>query len=322
MAEQGSGDARLTIVTPVLNDWECLQPLMDGLAAAGAEIGELRLLVVDDGSTTQLDPEAVRVPDAFTSVEIIHLGCNLGHQRAIAAGLVEVSRRADGDAVLVIDADGEDRPQDAMALWNQHLASPTAIVVGQRRSRSEAIRFRMFYALYKVLFRLLTGKVLDFGNFALVPASAATRLTRMTELWNHFPSTIMRSRVPIVKVPLDRQPRFHGSSRMNFTALVNHGLAAIAAFNDAVFVRLIVVASALAVMFGVLAVAAFGVQATSESDAAGGMSALLGFAFLGVVQVLAMLAVVTFLALAARATASMPPQDIAPRYITSIERLR
>lgn len=322
MAEQNSGGSRLAIVAPVLNDWDCLQPLMDGLEVVAGAVDDVRLFIVDDGSTEHLERDTLRIPAGFASVEVIHLGCNLGHQRAIAAGLVEIARRADTDAVLVIDADGEDRPEDAVVLWRQHRATPAAIIVAQRRSRSEAMRFRMFYSLYKLLFRLLTGKTLDFGNFALVPTSAATRLTRMTELWNHFPSTVMRSRVPLVKVALDRQPRFHGSSQMNFTALVNHGLAAIAAFNDAVFVRLIVIASTLAVMFGVLAVAAFGVQLTSDSNTAAGMSAPLGFAFLVVVQVLAMLAVVTFLALAARATASLPPQDIAPSYITSIERLK
>lgn len=36
----------------------------------------------------------------------------------------------------------------------------------------------------------------------------------------------MRSRVGIIRVPVDRKPRYAGESQMNFVSLVNHGLGA------------------------------------------------------------------------------------------------
>ena len=47
------------------------------------------------------------------AIEVVTLACNLGHQRAIAVGLVEVYCRKRFDAVLVMDSDGEDAPADA-----------------------------------------------------------------------------------------------------------------------------------------------------------------------------------------------------------------
>lgn len=311
----------LVIVSPVLDDWDCVPLLLEGLADL-AETVSMRVVLVDDGSTQFPDPDALEVPETITHLEIIRLGCNLGHQRAIATGLVEIATRGDSPAVLVLDSDGEDRPQDAVRLWDAHQADPSAIIVAQRRGRLENIRFKMFYSLYKALFRVLTGRVLDFGNYALLPGTAVTRLAHMVELWNHFPSAIMRSRVPLRKVPLDRQARFFGRSRMNFTALVNHGLAAIAAFNDAVFVRLLILAAVLAGMFGTLAVIVLAAQDWSLNTGESGVSALLLLAFLGIVQAAALLAVVTFLALAQRSTPSLPPLAIAPNYVTARIRVK
>lgn len=319
VTEHPAQQASLIIVSPVLDDWDCVPPLLHGLDALARSV-DVSVVLVDDGSAQFCDPGTLVIPATISRVDILRLGCNLGHQRAIAAGLVEITRRGDTSPVLVLDSDGEDRPEDALSLWEAHCGNPYAIIVAQRRNRLENIQFKMFYSLYKALFRILTGRVLDFGNFALLPSTAVTRLTHMVELWNHFPSSIMRSRLSVNKIPLDRQARFFGRSRMNFTALVNHGLAAIAAFNDAVFVRLLVVATVLAGMFGTLAVIVLAAQGWSLNTGESGVSTLLLLAFLGIVQAAALLAVVTFLALAQRSTPSLPPLTIAPNYIT--ERIR
>lgn len=321
MTDDSARQGSLVIVSPVLDDWDCVPPLLRGLESLARTVN-VRVVLVDDGSTHLCDPGTLEIPKSISHVDIIRLGCNLGHQRAIAAGLVEIARQGNPSAVLVLDSDGEDRPEDALCLWEAHRADPSAIIVAQRRNRLESIRFKAFYSLYKSLFRVLTGRVLDFGNFALLPSTAVTRLAHMVELWNHFPSAIMRSRLDVCKVPLDRQARFFGKSRMNFTALVNHGLAAIAAFNDAVFVRLLVVATVLAGMFGTLAVVVLAAQGWSLNTGESGVSTLLLLAFLGIVQAAALLAVVTFLALAQRATPSLPPLTIAPNYVTEKVRVK
>ena len=51
----------------------------------------------------------------------------------------------------------------------------------------------------------------------------------------------MRSRWPIVKVPIDHGTRFADSAPTNLTALVNHGLASVAVFIALMFVRLLVI---------------------------------------------------------------------------------
>lgn len=310
---------RVSVLTPVFNDAACLTSFLRDLAAGFTDGTTVEVLIVDDGSTEPVFLTPEDVPPRLSSVEILHLGCNLGHQRAIAVGLVEAVRRERYDAIVVIDADGEDRPQDAALLLEVHSKDPQAVVVAQRRSRQEAAKFRFFYGVYKALFHALTGRRLDFGNFSVLSACAAERLVLMGELWNHYPAAIMRSRLPIVRVPLDRQQRYAGRSRMNFTALVNHGLAGIAAFIDTAFARLLVLAVAVTGVFGVLAAAGVVLRLAIGVPIPGWAALGASVAMIGLIQIAAALVVLSFLTLSARSTASPPPARFASDYLVRVE---
>jgi glycosyltransferase involved in cell wall biosynthesis len=279
------------------------------------------VLVIDDGSTDSFDLDSIDVPAGLAGVEVLRLGCNLGHQRAIATGLVEAVRREAYDVIVVIDADGEDHPQDIARLLAAHAEHPDAVIVAQRRNRQEAIKFRLSYGAYKVLFRLLTGRHLDFGNFTLLPRAAAERMVLMSELWNHYPATLMRSRVLIERVPIDRQARYAGRSRMNFTSLVNHGLAGIAAFVDTAFARLLVFSVLLTGVFGVLALAGIGVRLITSVPIPGWAALGASVAMIGFIQIIAALVVLSFLTLSARSTSSPPPARFAGDYLARTERV-
>ncbi len=313
---------RLAVITPVFNDAACLPLFLRDLAQAATSDAQMDVFIVDDGSTELLNLDTIDIPNPIAAIRILHLSCNLGHQRAIAVGLVEVLGRNDYDAVVVIDADGEDRPQDITELLSIHEENPEAVVVAQRQTRQEAANFRFFYALYKWLFRVLTGRRLDFGNFSVMSTSAARRMTFMTELWNHYPATVMRSRLPIVRVPIDRQQRYAGQSRMNFTALVNHGLAAIAAFIDTAFARLLVFAAAVTLVLGGLALGGLVLRLTNDVPIPGWAALGASVAMIGVIQVAAALVVLSFLTLSARSTASPPPARFARDYVAEVETIK
>ena len=100
--------------------------------------------------------------------------------------------------------------------------------------------FRFFYHIYRVLHRALTGVSVRVGNFSILPATFLTTLVAMSELWNHYAAAVFRSKLPFTMIPVPRGTRIAGRSRMNFTALVSHGLSAISVFGDIVGVRLLV----------------------------------------------------------------------------------
>ena len=147
-------DLALVIIVPVFNDWESFGRLVKDIdATLPSGVRDVRIVAVDDGST---EP----VPDEFAeganlnriqSVQVVKLRCNLGHQRAIAIGLVQAAEMI-ADAMVIMDADGEDRPQDIGLLIERHKAQPGHLVVVSRGQRSEGFVFRVGYSLYKGLF--------------------------------------------------------------------------------------------------------------------------------------------------------------------------
>jgi hypothetical protein len=75
------------------------------------------------------------------------------------------------DILVVMDADGEDRPTDVACLIAAlRDADSLAIAVGERRKPSEALMFRMLYQIYRALFFILTGHRIGFGNLCAMQA--------------------------------------------------------------------------------------------------------------------------------------------------------
>lgn len=237
------------LVIPVFNDWESLETLLKSLdaALAGRPV-RLDVLVVDDGSShVPASYAAPGGPDAaIRSVSVMSLPFNMGHQRAIALGLAHVAANSDCSAVLVMDADGEDRPEDVPRLIAEHMADPDAIVVAQRTKRSESIAFKLLYMIYKRIFRLLTGNWIDFGNFSLIPRTALNRLVDTPETWNHLAATYVRTPLRRITIPTPRGRRYSGKSSMNLPGLVFHAICAMSVFADILFARILIATASLA----------------------------------------------------------------------------
>ena len=238
-ASGNATDQRFAIVMPVYEDREASTRLLRELFA---EYGNRPyVVIVDDGSLHQ--PVQLQVlKDVGLSGVVIRLKRNVGHQRAIAIGLNYVAdTHPDMPCTVVMDSDGEDTPQSIRELVAPLSAPPSApkvdVVVAQRKSRVETLRFKGFYLVYKALFQLLTGRKISFGNFMAVGPIGLKRLAAMQELWMHVAGCVLSSKLRIQTLPIDRGPRYAGKSKMNFVGLALHGFRALMVFAEDVLVR-------------------------------------------------------------------------------------
>ena len=246
---------RLRIVIPVFNDWESLNILLRELDAVATTLPYAVIVsAVDDGSIQPSEGVLTSVDSlhSLERVEIVRLATNVGHQRAIACGICLACDTADMDAVLVMDSDGEDPPHTIPQLLAATGGAREFCVVGARRKRSENLSFRASYIIYKNVFKAVTGKRIGHGNFSLTSAGYASRLVMLPDLWNNLAAALMRSRLPIQQVFIDRGTRYAGKSKMNFTSLIVHGFSAISVYADTIFVRLLI-ATLIGAFFTVLA---------------------------------------------------------------------
>lgn len=235
--------SHVTIATPVYNDWDSLKMLIPEIERVAVEHDlHLDLVIINDGSI-QSRPALNREELKLKNIEriiVINAACNLGHQKAIALGLAYIQNNLQFDRVIVMDCDGEDQPDDIPRLINEHLQFPDSIIFAQRSHRSESLAFKLFYALYRLSFRILTGSQISFGNFSLLPADLLKRIVYLPSVWNHFAASIIYAKLSWRVLPTPRGHRYTGRSKMNFMALILHGLSAISVFTEVLTVRLIV----------------------------------------------------------------------------------
>ena len=230
----------ICILIPVFEDFECLPILEEKIQQHLSPVADYSILVIDDGSFKGLDNKLGIEKDK--RIKILTLSQNVGHQRSITIGLCYIREHCDCDQILIMDGDGEDNPADAVKLISEsEKHSDPTIFFARRDTRSEPISFKFGYLLYRVLFRVLTGKNIKFGNFSLVPKEMLGRLTGIQDIWNHYAASIVFAKIPYVEVPSSRSGRIHGRPKMNFVSLIIHGLSAISIFHQTVFLRLLIV---------------------------------------------------------------------------------
>ncbi|RDB04555.1 glycosyltransferase [Runella aurantiaca] len=230
---------KYVILIPQYNDWEALNLLIERINqdVATDTLAATSLVIVDDCSSQEMEKIA---PFAGQKVQIVRLYRNLGHQRAITIGLSYIAKELPCEKVIVMDADGEDAPKDINALVTASEKWPDKVIFAQRTKRQESFLFRFFYGIYKFIFRQLTGKVITFGNFSLIPQRRLQNLVRVSEIWNNFPGGIIRSRIPYEAIPTERGKRLAGESKMNFVSLVLHGLSTVSVLIDVAAVRILI----------------------------------------------------------------------------------
>ena len=239
-------DGEFAVVMPIYEDQEASTRLLRELYA---EYGERVFVVaVDDGSVNQPVHHEVLESTGLKGV-VITLKRNVGHQRAIAIGINYVAdQMPDMPCTVVMDSDGEDTPQSIRQLV-EPLSSPKIdIVVAQRKSRIETLRFKIFYLFYKIIFQFLTGRKISFGNFMALKPSALKRLMAMQELWVHVAACVLTSKLRVNTLPIDRGPRYAGKSKMNFVGLALHGFRALMVFAEDVLVRVGIMCAAVALV--------------------------------------------------------------------------
>jgi hypothetical protein len=294
----------LVIVTPVYEDRVASTQLFHELAA---RLGHaIHIVAVDDGSVREpLDPSAIAA--AGLDGTVLRLRRNVGHQRAIAAGLNFLAA-APGAAqrIVVMDSDGEDRPASIPALLAPLDGPDVDVVVAHRRSRVETLGFRASYRFYKLLFRLLAGRPIAFGNFIALTPAALSRLAAMQELWIHFAACVLASRLRIVDCPQDRGTRYAGHSQMSFVSLALHGFKALMVFAEDVLVR-VGIACTLVALLSVAGVAAAVVLKAAGYATPGWFSITLGILLLVFLQTGTLTLITLMLSGTVRGGAGTPP---------------
>ena len=232
LASDGSENPPLvSVVIPCFNEEEVLEELYRRLSEA-AEVWQetLEVVLVDDGSTDATWDKMEDIHRRDERWRIVRFSRNFGHQTAVSAGL----QYATGDAVIVMDADLQDPPEELhrfIAKWREGYE----VVYAIRKQRKESLFKR---AAYKGFYRLLSSLSrhdipLDSGDFCLMDRTVVDLINQMPEknrfvrglrAWAGFQQT---------GVEYERRERAEGESKYTLAKLTKLAIDGIFSFSTA-----------------------------------------------------------------------------------------
>jgi hypothetical protein len=167
----------------------------------------------------------------------------------------------------------------------------------------------------------LTGRTVSVGNFSVIPIHHVDRLVAVSELWNHYAASVFKARLACETVPVDRGHRIAGESRMNFVALLAHGLSAISVFADVVGLRLLVSTFFLALLALLGVGAVLILRFTTDVAIPGWATAATGVLIVIFLQAFLMATVFVFITLQGRSGMGFLPIRDHAYFIDRVERI-
>ena len=228
---------KFIILIPVYNDWKSVFKLLENIDLQIAKWdAEVSVLIINDASTeerltTELNFKKIK------SVRVVNMKQNRGHARCNAAGLKYLTEKEKFDYVILMDGDGEDRPEELTLLFNKSKENPLKTVTLDRIKRAEGLFFKLLYECHKILTYVFTGKLIKFGNYSCLPKEDAARLAKEAYIWSSFSGSVTKVISDRVSVPSIRGQRYFGPSHMNLFNLLIHSFSIIAVFRGAVIIR-------------------------------------------------------------------------------------
>lgn len=201
----------ISIVVPVFNEAESLPALLQRIRSL--DLPRAELIVVDDGSTDESGEIAEK-----EGAKVIRHPYNVGNGAAVKSGI----RAARGRLLVLMDGDGQHRPEDIPSLLAE--TGRYQMVVGSRAKGSK-LRFHRYIA--NVLYNALASYVTKFrvrdltSGFRVLSRQDALRFIELLPNTFSYPTTLtlafLRSGFTVKYVPIQTFYR-SGQSKISLIA--------------------------------------------------------------------------------------------------------
>jgi len=235
------------ILIPIYNDWESLNILLSKIFSFNRNSGyKLNILIIDDYSSEKNNKN---LSSKFSNeIEILRNEKNIGHGRSIAKGVEYLKKNKQFDFLVVMDGDGEDRPEEISELVNKSLNNPNKTITANRVKRSEGLFFKFLYECHKILVFLFTGKSIKFGNYLSIPYSQLSLIFDKNDLYVSFSGTVEKYISNKDFINSFRGLRYQGPTKMSFLKLILHSFRIISVFKLNFFFRSLFFSSAIGIL--------------------------------------------------------------------------
>lgn len=227
------GKKLLSIVIPCYNEEEVIKETVGRLERLIGELASssisVELIFVDDGSKDKTRNILKEYAINNKHIKLIAFARNFGHQIAVTAGI----DAANGDAVVLIDADLQDPPELIHQMLDKW-AEGYDVVYGTRSERAGESAFKLVTAraFYRLLNRLSDVPIpLDTGDFRLMSRNVVNTLRAMPEQERFIRGMVSWVGFNQISLPYKRAERFAGVSKYPLRKMIKFATDGIMSFS-------------------------------------------------------------------------------------------
>jgi glycosyltransferase involved in cell wall biosynthesis len=211
----------LSIVVPMFNEAENIEPLLIELDHTLAALGQpAEILIVDDGSTDRTREILRASLPNHRSLRLIGLAHRHGQAAALRVGI----ERSKGLIIATLDGDGQNPPADILSLVDELQRTGADMVVGWRRTRRDRLLSKRFPSrVANGLVRIVTGTPIhDTGCTLKAMRGPLARKIPLPAGMHRFIPALARNYLggTVVEIEVDHRPRRAGQSKYGWSRLL------------------------------------------------------------------------------------------------------
>ena len=221
---------KYSVIIPIYNEESVISELYKRLKKVMSGLqDEHEIIFINDGS---LDSSCTLIKDICekdTKVKLLNFSRNFGHQIAISAGL----DFADGDAVVIIDADLQDPPELIPKMIDKWKEGYEIVYAKRIKRKGESLFKRITaYLFYRILKGITNSDIpVDTGDFRLIDKKVCKSINKLHEKSRYVRGLISWLGFKHTFIEYVREERFAGETRYPVGKMINFALDAITSFS-------------------------------------------------------------------------------------------
>jgi len=260
-----------SIVAPVYEEEGNLRPFYERVHNVMQKItDDWELILVNDGSKDTSLEIMQELAAKDPHVRYVNFARNFGHQTAVTAGV----DYAQGNAVILIDADLQDPPEVIPQLIESWLKGYDVVYAVRAERQGESF-FKRFTAsmFYRMLYRITDVDIpLDTGDFRLMDARVADVLRHMREHNRFIRGMTSWAGFKQTGVEYVREARFTGETKYPLRKMLRFGLDAVTGFSFFPLQVMVYLAGILGILAIVVSFVISGLRLAYGSEFFGGQA--------------------------------------------------
>ncbi|MBF0605825.1 MAG: glycosyltransferase family 2 protein [Nitrospirae bacterium] len=224
MADTDLNGTSISVVLPVFNEVETIEPLVERLIVVLNNIGNYEILFINDGSydgSSEIISKLVRSHPGL--LKAVHFRINQGKSNALKVGF----ELAKNELVLMMDADLQDQPEEIPKLLHVLKEKNLDVVTGWKFNRQDPLTKTLPSRLFNgIVGRFSKIPIRDFNcGFKLIRRECLRELPLYGQLHRYILVLMANRGYRIGEVPIEHAPRRFGHSKFGtsriFTGLMD-----------------------------------------------------------------------------------------------------